>query len=49
MVINEAHSVILSSMDDHPFISTLSGVEIFFKLIYLDLYWGRGWIDEQVP
>lgn len=21
----------------------------FFKLIYLDLYWGRGWIDEQVP
>lgn len=49
VVINEAHSVILSSMDDHPFISTLSGVEIFFKLIYLDLYWGRGWIDEQVP
>lgn len=31
VVINEAHSVILSSMDDHPFISTLSGVRCFLN------------------
>lgn len=31
VVINEAHSVILSSMDDHPFISTLSGWKFFLN------------------
>lgn len=49
VVINEAHSVILISMDDHLFISTLSKVKFFKTHLLGYLYLGRGCTDEQVP